>query len=874
MATLSLYDARSRNALPDTPPELVSPTSTTFSSRSSPSAEALWASRTLASMPVCALPHIDSGDKRAEQHVNSSNQTHQTLPSFSTLFSSSVQASPLLRNPEYTAQSSRERQHSQSGAYSLTVGSQPRTTFEAIADSRRPSHHDISSQNKSFPSTVPLYLSGPASVPVSPSQATFEAAQSQAQGPITAHGDQDPHQPNLPPNQSSPSTEVPAEVPVPRFPEGMGPRIWTGYEFLPQFVRAEHVPGEGLCYFYDDGSHCKSVIDGDPVNPHWGVTKAGKPRKRLAIACLTCREKKIKCDPDFPRCSQCQKFNRTCKFKNQPRGGQNSQPPSPSGSNSQVPRRREEDGLEASASSFKRLRVNNDSYSESGDRSPGRLSHNKSPLSSQQRDEARQVQRLSEETLLTAWKSDPCARNADTVEEVVTRFFIHCSSAMILRFLPEDVYKSWLGASPNRKRPEDLMLLYSILAVGTTLSNGPQNIADEYAQVAAYATKHFHYSCIQVVQTNILLAVYYLANNRLQDASELLSSATATASTLQLHIELDRSADAALTTFPMGMSRSGYAESRRRTLWSLFMLERVNGMFPDRPAMLNPGDIHSNLPGDAKAFARQLESHMPLFDAYDAASSKAVDCTEASLVDAVHIWAECQAAVFRAVSRPSMSSHDERKLHALSQSAYTWHSSLPTRLSFSNASFESAMYTVDAGSILAINVLYHHAMIKVNRYHHGAASMRPETQNNFIVRCREHAWTIVDMIRHFEDLRKSRPSSFQALPHFIITAASDAIDVLTAAGPIQNVTHMMENTIAIRDAIRAMASVWGGADGAVGAICYRLEQLDQVRSQGSHACGSSNGLRIIKNQHDGSFRWIIPEPLETRFPRDMDVVYI
>lgn len=98
--------------------------------------------------------------------------------------------------------------------------------------------------------------------------------------------------------------------------DGLGPRIWTGNQFLPRFVRQAEVPGEGLCYFYDDGTHCKSVIDGEQVNAHWGVTKAGKPRKRLAIACLTCREKKIKCDPDFPRCVQCDMFGRVCKFKN------------------------------------------------------------------------------------------------------------------------------------------------------------------------------------------------------------------------------------------------------------------------------------------------------------------------------------------------------------------------------------------------------------------------------------------------------------------------------------------------------------------------------------------------------------------------------
>jgi len=98
--------------------------------------------------------------------------------------------------------------------------------------------------------------------------------------------------------------------------DGLGPKIWTGTQFLPRFVKQAEVPGEGMCYFYDDGTHCKTVIDGEIVNAHWGVTKAGKPRKRLAIACITCREKKIKCDPDYPRCVQCEKFGRICKFKN------------------------------------------------------------------------------------------------------------------------------------------------------------------------------------------------------------------------------------------------------------------------------------------------------------------------------------------------------------------------------------------------------------------------------------------------------------------------------------------------------------------------------------------------------------------------------
>lgn len=83
----------------------------------------------------------------------------------------------------------------------------------------------------------------------------------------------------------------------------------------PHVVDERYIEGEGWCYIYADGSHCPKTIDGVPVNANWGVTKAGKPRKRLAQACLACREKKIKCHPNLPKCDQCQKSGRDCRFE-------------------------------------------------------------------------------------------------------------------------------------------------------------------------------------------------------------------------------------------------------------------------------------------------------------------------------------------------------------------------------------------------------------------------------------------------------------------------------------------------------------------------------------------------------------------------------
>jgi hypothetical protein len=80
------------------------------------------------------------------------------------------------------------------------------------------------------------------------------------------------------------------------------------------FLRAEEVPGQGKFYVYEGGHRIPAQVDGEAVNPNWGLTKAMRPRKRLAQACLDCREKKIKCEPGQSNtCVQCEKAKRPCR---------------------------------------------------------------------------------------------------------------------------------------------------------------------------------------------------------------------------------------------------------------------------------------------------------------------------------------------------------------------------------------------------------------------------------------------------------------------------------------------------------------------------------------------------------------------------------
>lgn len=68
----------------------------------------------------------------------------------------------------------------------------------------------------------------------------------------------------------------------------------------------------------DAGQHRPYPGDDLPSHFDWGKTKAGKPRKRLAQACLSCRQKKIRCHPTpyQTKCDQCERSDVDCRFEN------------------------------------------------------------------------------------------------------------------------------------------------------------------------------------------------------------------------------------------------------------------------------------------------------------------------------------------------------------------------------------------------------------------------------------------------------------------------------------------------------------------------------------------------------------------------------
>lgn len=530
----------------------------------------------------------------------------------------------------------------------------------------------------------------------------------------------------------------------------------------------------------------------------------------------------------------------------------------------------------------KRLKVGPDSYVPNGEHvssMPRPLEHSKTQLV-MQRPAPESGSRIPDDVLTRAWRTDPYVKDPHAITAAVSQFFASVDSSMILRFLPEETFKSWLANPAHRKSAEDLMLLYSMLAVGVALSGGPTQIAFEYAQVAHHAQKTSAVNCIQLAQSRILLGMYYASTSRLCESNELMSAAAGTMACIQLNFEFDKSREAGLPVYPFGMNKEAYCETRRRTFWSLYMLERLNGMFPDRLAFINAEDIHTRLPADLQSFEKQLETHMPAFDPYELNLPKMSEQPlemAPYVVEMVHIWATCVAGVYRLARRPISAEVETEKVHTLANRVHEWHSALPTRYTFTVANMEAAALTGNVGSFVMMHVLYHHAMIKLNRHRQGASQLPIDTLTSLSQRCRNHATSILDIVYSVDHILRLKSTSLKTPPPVVAVAATEALDVLTATGSVSRISDTIENVRVGKSVVDSVAHIWGEAKKMQEGLRQRLEILNRIRDQGSRPASPVDSYRVVLEssgyREEKELRWQIADPLEKLYSRDIDVIY-
>jgi len=517
----------------------------------------------------------------------------------------------------------------------------------------------------------------------------------------------------------------------------------------------------------------------------------------------------------------------------------------------------------------------------------------------QQQQQQRELPRIHEDVLCRVWQTDPYVSDPQSVLSTITSFFVHADAAA-LRFLPERLFTEFVQASAHRKSPEDLMLVYSVLALGVSLSGaGSRLAAHEYSEVAHYAADRTALS-LQLVQARILLSVYYLQVSRPDDASDMFSAAISAATSLQMNMELDRTQDGgSAARYPFGMSSAGFSECRRRTFWSCFILERLNGLFPTRTSIINKEDVFLSLPKDVESFENQVDSATPVFEPDFSPLQQRQQQQPGMhmmgyLVQIVALWGDVMTTVYRLARRGKQYNFDfaNYQTETLSRLEH-WHRSLPSALDFSPLNLHHAP-PGEKGSFIMMHLVYRLALVKLHR-HIPARFLTPEQQQQRrqnSLAAREHADRLLDIACI---LAKEHNTGRPTIPPFASHAILEAVDVLSAGGPLSALPALVDRLATARGAIEVLAAVYDDAAGHRVAVDGRLEVLADLRDRGGGVSGDGGfstaaatttaGVRVFMNDEGGTKGegrlpagrqpcWrMAGAPLEGRFPRDMDTVY-
>ncbi|KAK2782253.1 hypothetical protein FQN52_000986 [Onygenales sp. PD_12] len=654
------------------------------------------------------------------------------------------------------------------------------------------------------------------------------------------------------------------------------------------------IEGEGLCYIYSDGSHCPKLIDGELVNSNWGITKAGKPRKRLAQACITCRDKKIKCIPNTPKCEQCQKSGRECRFENAPRGNQ-------AAKNSQQSARSSADPMGHDLSSISHgqsAAYVASGYSNSGmslggivdmsptpgrSQDPGPLMHEAAgrgpgfdrPLKRRRRASTNPIGAAGEDSkpekdrarasdsygmsdilsemaamdmhdpTLSEWETDPYQTDPESTMHYV------------------DLYFRWLRFCPN-KSPDDKMLLYAMLAMGAIFSTKKEQRTDamRFARIARHAVeKSQNQPTLHLAQTRIILGMWHFTIGASATASDFTGSAMRTICGLKLNVEHAGPSAKGSREWEQFFEEETLMECQRRTFWAAFLMDRHTSLPIHSPTVLKPQDIFLRLPLRSDWYENQKWATMPYFengiipaDPSLPEERGALD-PMAFLVEISAVWGDVLENAYRSsyISSANYPKHFEEFYESTIKRADKWIASLPSYFTYSAGNMQRSIQAGQTDVFASVHILYHATMMRLNR--HTRCDDIPEaiTQRN-ARRSHYHCVEILRIaldLRHLLDTNQTEgPTTPSAAPRNTFStpltgnAIISATDVLSAAGYMRDAPYYLTLINAGLDLITEVAKFWHTAREQLRVMQPRVARITEAINTHAKRGGDKLGFAV------------------------------
>jgi hypothetical protein len=283
-----------------------------------------------------------------------------------------------------------------------------------------------------------------------------------------------------------------------------------------------------------------------------------------------------------------------------------------------------------------------------------------------------------QDQLAMQWEQDPYDTDPRLTMHLLDLYFLHAGRATYGMF-PRRPFLAWVET--NREKNQDhLMLLYSVLAMGSVFSaTAEQRSAGKwYAAVAAYAMeKRFGKFTLQLCQSRLMLGLYNFARGKSQEAWDYCGAGLRALSALKLNSEdgIKELPETAVDT-PYGFDRLTLEECCRRTFWSGFLMDvsstastattnldlmhqqRYNGFCGGTLCVINIEDTFLRLPCLENMFEASTPCESPLFD-FEILNHQAYSGPPlghmAYLTLISTIWGDVVTFTSRAVHRPGAS---------------------------------------------------------------------------------------------------------------------------------------------------------------------------------------------------------------------------
>lgn len=490
-----------------------------------------------------------------------------------------------------------------------------------------------------------------------------------------------------------------------------------------------------------------------------------------------------------------------------------------------------------------------------------------------------------QDQLAVQWERDPYETDPRLTMHLLDLYFLHAGRATYGMF-PRTPFLTWVETN-HEKTQDYLMLLYSVLAMGSIFSADPdkRTLGKRFAAIAAYGTeKRFGRFTLQLCQSRLMLALYNFARGKAQEAWDFCGAGLRAISALKLNTEEGiRELPDTSVDLDYGFDRRTLEECCRRTFWSGFLMDvsstafttpttldlilqqRYNGFCGGTLCVINIEDTFLRLPCLETAYEASNPSDTPFFD-FDLLSRQAPPGPllghMAYLTLISVIWGEVLTFTSRAVHRPD--NGYERHYETFYAKTYerldAWHSMLPANLQYTPQNLDNSIIEGYAGTFISLHALYHTTVIRLNR-HVRVRSLPADKIGRNIDHAFRNAHNFLLMMHSLAAINRQQRLPPNAASEFLFSipfpgyALMLSIDVLSSAGTIGTLPELITTIGTTLSCLDELSSFWASARAQQKAVANRIKQLTDIALQEEQG---------VRNGSYGQF-WRIGDSLETAF---------